>query len=203
MNRREFLRTAIATATLLAVGATGLFEVAAKAAASQATTQQQLQLPPVTSEASQSSPSPAQSASSSSSTQSSPASSQSSFSSSQTSSGSTSSAQTTSSPIPAGYVLVATLASLSGRTSAYFTHPSQGSSILLSLNGQWKAFSAECTHRPCTVEYQSSELYCPCHGATFNASNGSVTRGPAQTGLGEFGVLEQNGNIYVSDSYVT
>ena len=73
---------------------------------------------------------------------------------------------------------------------------------MLSLNGQWKAFSATCTHRPCTVDFQGSELYCPCHGATFSASNGSVTRGPAPTKLGEYGVIEQNGGVYVSNSAI-
>jgi len=99
-------------------------------------------------------------------------------------------------------VLVAQASSLNGRTSAYFNHPSHGSSILVSLNGQWKAFSSTCTHRPCTVDFQSSELYCPCHGATFSAENGSVTRGPAQVALAEYGVIEQNGGVYVSNSRI-
>jgi cytochrome b6-f complex iron-sulfur subunit len=186
MNRREFIRTAIATTTLIAVGATGIFEIASKAAANQSGAQQ-LQLPPISSEASQ--PSTEQvSAGSSSAT----ASSQTSAASSQSSSASA----------PAGYALVAQLSSLSGKSSAYFTHPSRGYSVLLNLNGQWKAFSAICTHRPCTVDFQRSELYCPCHGATFNAANGSVTRGPAQAALAEYGVIEQNGSVYVSDSVI-
>jgi Rieske Fe-S protein len=98
--------------------------------------------------------------------------------------------------------LVAQISSLSGKSSVYFNHPSHGNSILINLSGQWKAFSATCTHRPCTVNYQSSELYCPCHGATFSASNGSVTRGPAQTKLGEYGVIEQDGGVYVSNAVI-
>jgi len=220
MNRREFIRTAIATTTLMVVGATGMFEIASKVEANQSSAQlqaQQNQLPPITSLTSQAStaqvsaesssgtassqPSSASSASS----QSASATSQPSASTSQstTASQSTStSSQTTTAAAPAGYVLVAQLSSLSGKTSAYFTHPSHGNSILLSLSGQWKAFSATCTHRPCTVNFQSSELYCPCHGATFNASNGIVTRGPAQVALGEYGVIEQNGGVYVSDSVI-
>ncbi|HVB95188.1 MAG TPA: Rieske (2Fe-2S) protein [Nitrososphaerales archaeon] len=197
MNRREFIRTAIATTTLMAVGATGLFEIAAKSGANQAASQQQaqqLQLPPVSTAASQSSTAQlSQGASSAAS------SSQASTSSSQSSTVST---QSSSAATPAGYVLVAQLSSLSGKTSAYFTHPTHGNSILLSLNGQWKAFSATCTHRPCTVGFQSSELYCPCHGATFSASNGSVTRGPAQVSLAEYGVIEQGGGLYVSASRI-
>jgi cytochrome b6-f complex iron-sulfur subunit len=213
MNRREFIRSAIATTTLLAVGLTGMFEVVSKAETGQSNSQQ-VQLPPITSDAGQSStassasaPSQAPSSSSqsaSASTQSSASSSQASSASSQASSttlqSSSSSSQSSSAPAPAGYVLVAQLSSLSGKSSAYFNHPTHGNSILLSLNGQWMAFSATCTHRPCTVDFQSSELYCPCHGATFSASNGSVTRGPAPTKLAEYGVIVQNGGVYVSNS---
>jgi len=175
MNRREFVRTVIATTTLMAVGATGIFEIAAKLGANQSSAQlqsQEVQLPPVSSQTSQAS------------TQASAPS------------------QSSSWVAPSGYVLVAQVSSLAGKTSAYFDHPSLGTSILLSLNGQWKAFSATCTHRPCTVEFASSEIYCPCHGATFNPSDGSVTRGPAQVALAEYGVIEQNGGVYVSNSLI-
>jgi Rieske Fe-S protein len=64
------------------------------------------------------------------------------------------------------------------------------------------AFSATCTHRPCTVNFQGSDLYCPCHGATFNATNGAVTRGPAQASIAEYGVIEQDGGVYVSDARI-
>jgi Rieske Fe-S protein len=237
MNRREFIRTAIATTTLLAVGVTGIFEISSKVGANQSSAQlQQPQLPPISSASSQSSTTQGSAAASSpsassqtssassqapsTSSQSASASSQASASSSQasttsaqsssassqasstTSRSSSSSSQTSSAAAPAGYVLVAQSSSLAGKSSAYFNHPSHGSSILLSLNGKWMAFSATCTHRPCTVGFQSSELYCPCHGATFSASNGSVTRGPASTKLAEYGVIVQNGGVYVSNSAI-
>src|SRR5271157_3480521 len=72
--------------------------------------------------------------------------------------------QTTGQAAPAGYVFVTGVAALSGQTSAYFNHPSGGLSMLLNLNGQWKAFSATCTHAPCTVGYSGSQIQCPCHG---------------------------------------
>ncbi len=195
MNRREFVRTAIATTTLMAIGATGIFEIAAKVGANQASAQQQaLQLPPVSTETGQSSTTQIP--------QGAPSSTASSQASSTSSQASTAPSQTSPTSAPAGYVLVAQLSSLSGKTSAYFTHPSHGNSILLSMNGQWRAFSATCTHRVCTVEFQGSELYCPCHGATFSATNGSVTRGPAQVTLGEYGVIEQGGGVYVSDAVI-
>jgi Rieske Fe-S protein len=187
MNRREFIRTAIATTTLFAVGVTGIVEIAAKAGADQSSAQQQLQLPPISSDSGQSSTTQTPSGPSSASA---------------SSQASSASSQSASAAAPAGYVLVAQVSSLTGKSSAYFNHPSHGSSILVDLSGQWRAFNATCTHRPCTVDFQSSELYCPCHGATFSASNGSVTRGPAPTKLGEYGVILQNGSVYVSNSVV-
>ena len=103
---------------------------------------------------------------------------------------------------PAGYVFVTGLAALSGKASAYFNHPSGGLSLLLSLNGQWKAFNATCTHAPCTVGYSASQIQCPCHGAVFDPSNGNVVSGPAPTRLPEYDVLIQTNNLYVSNRIV-
>ena len=108
------------------------------------------------------------------------------------------SASQSSQAIPQGYLFVGTVASIGGATSAYFTHPDYGNSILLLFSGQWKAFIATCTHQTCTVTYRSSEIYCPCHGGTFDPSNGAVTGGPPPSPLAEFAVLIQGGDIYVS-----
>jgi len=104
---------------------------------------------------------------------------------------------------PPGYFLIGTSSALSGRTSAYFTHPTYGVSIFVNVKGTWKAFSATCTHAACTVQYASgSPIYCPCHGATFSTSDGSVLGGPAPSPLPEFGVQIQGGNVYVTASAI-
>lgn len=104
---------------------------------------------------------------------------------------------------PSGYVLIESLSALNGKSYAYFNHPTFGSSILLNVGGQWKAFSSTCTHRPCTVQYQnSSTIYCPCHGGTFSPSDGSVTGGPPPTPLPEYAVLVQNNNVYVGTATI-
>lgn len=100
-------------------------------------------------------------------------------------------------PAPAGYYFVAPLSSLSGKTSAYFNHPTRGLSILVNYGGQWRAFSAICTHAGCTVDFTGSQIYCPCHGGYFSAANGAVTGGPPPTPLAEYAVLVQNGDLYV------
>jgi Rieske Fe-S protein len=115
---------------------------------------------------------------------------------------SSSGSQSTTQPVPPGYVFVTGLAALSGKASAYFNHPTGGLSLLLSLNGQWKAFSATCTHAPCTVNYSGSQIQCPCHGGIFDSSNGSVVSGPPPTRLPEYGILIQGSNLYVSTGII-
>ena len=112
------------------------------------------------------------------------------------------SGQTSTQATPAGYVLVTALGALSGKSSAYFNHPTGGLAMLLSLNGQWKAFSATCTHAPCTVNYSGSQIQCPCHGGIFDPSTGNVVSGPPPTRLPEYGVLIQGNNLYVTNAIV-
>jgi Rieske Fe-S protein len=46
--------------------------------------------------------------------------------------------------------------------------------------GQFKAFSATCTHEQCIVaRIQQGHIICPCHGSEYNIADGSVVNGPA------------------------
>lgn len=46
--------------------------------------------------------------------------------------------------------------------------------------GQFKAFSAICTHQACTVgSVQDGTINCPCHGSRYAIADGSVKNGPA------------------------
>jgi Rieske Fe-S protein len=50
--------------------------------------------------------------------------------------------------------------------------------------GQFKAFSAICTHQGCTVStVEGGTINCPCHGSQFAIADGSVVNGPAQKPL--------------------
>lgn len=50
--------------------------------------------------------------------------------------------------------------------------------------GDFKAFSAICTHQGCPVESSSDgEIPCPCHGSRFSLEDGSALSGPATAGL--------------------
>ncbi|MFJ7329674.1 Rieske (2Fe-2S) protein [Streptomyces cyaneofuscatus] len=46
--------------------------------------------------------------------------------------------------------------------------------------GEFKAFSATCTHQGCAVkDVVDNVITCPCHNSTFDAATGSPTAGPA------------------------
>jgi Rieske Fe-S protein len=50
--------------------------------------------------------------------------------------------------------------------------------------GDFKAFSAVCTHQGCLVsKIDSSAITCTCHQSTFSLEDGSVLGGPAKSAL--------------------
>jgi Rieske Fe-S protein len=62
--------------------------------------------------------------------------------------------------------------------------------------GQFKGFSAVCTHQGCTVANVSGGLiHCPCHGSTFHVADGSVAGGPATAPLPAEQITVSGGEI--------
>nr|WP_202422096.1 Rieske (2Fe-2S) protein [Nocardiopsis alba] len=55
--------------------------------------------------------------------------------------------------------------------------------------GEYKAFSASCTHGGCTVqEVEDEVIRCLCHGSEFDITSGEPVTGPAQEPLEPFTV---------------
>ena len=51
-------------------------------------------------------------------------------------------------------------------------------------SGDFKAFSAVCTHQACTVaEVANGVITCPCHGSQYDIATGEVRKGPATKAL--------------------
>lgn len=62
--------------------------------------------------------------------------------------------------------------------------------------GEFKAFSAVCTHRGCTVDTVEDNLIkCPCHGSQYSIEDASVQGGPAPEPLPSVEVTVQNGSV--------
>jgi Rieske Fe-S protein len=62
--------------------------------------------------------------------------------------------------------------------------------------GEFKAFSAVCTHMGCTVSrVQNGTIDCPCHGSRYRVEDGSVAAGPAPAPLAPQKVRVSGGQI--------
>ncbi|MGW4381963.1 Rieske (2Fe-2S) protein [Kitasatospora sp. NPDC004531] len=65
--------------------------------------------------------------------------------------------------------------------------------------GQYKAFSAKCTHAGCLVNgVLKEQIQCLCHGSRFAITDGAVQDGPAPKPLPEYQVAVQNGQLQVT-----
>ena len=65
--------------------------------------------------------------------------------------------------------------------------------------GEYKAFSATCTHQGCKVKsVADGVIVCPCHGSKFAIADGSVASGPAKSPLPEKSVSVEGGSIVLA-----
>jgi cytochrome b6-f complex iron-sulfur subunit len=73
--------------------------------------------------------------------------------------------------------------------------------VLRAADGQFRAFSAICTHLQCVVGWSAerSQIECPCHGGVYT-SEGQNVAGPPPRRLDELSVSINEGSIIVSNS---
>ena len=75
-----------------------------------------------------------------------------------------------------------------------------GTPVILAqpVAGTFKAYDSRCTHKGCQVAPASGlALACPCHGSRFDATDGSVTNGPAATSLTERTVTVEGDHLII------
>ena len=66
-------------------------------------------------------------------------------------------------------------------------------------DGQFKAFSAVCTHQGCTVaEVTENTIICKCHGSVFDAGTGEVLEGPAPKPLPAVAITVEGDRILLA-----
>jgi len=64
--------------------------------------------------------------------------------------------------------------------------------------GDFKAFSAVCTHQGCLVHAVTNTINCPCHGSKYSITDGSVVNPPAPNPLPEKTIQVEGNNLVVS-----
>jgi Rieske Fe-S protein len=65
--------------------------------------------------------------------------------------------------------------------------------------GEWKGFSATCTHQGCTVtDVSDGTINCNCHGSKFSIVDGSVVGGPAPQPLAEKPVVVDGDRVVLA-----
>ncbi|MFE9308737.1 Rieske 2Fe-2S domain-containing protein [Streptomyces sp. NPDC006706] len=64
--------------------------------------------------------------------------------------------------------------------------------------GEFKAFSAICSHQGCTVgKISNGMIDCPCHGSRFRIADGSVANGPAVSPLDAKQIKVEGNSIHL------
>lgn len=110
------------------------------------------------------------------------------------------STQTESAPAPENVTanVITTTNDLAVGQSLEFTS-SAGISAILFRSSEEKvyALSRICTHEGCSVDFDMNQnrLICPCHGANYEASDGSVISGPTTKSLAKIKVEIQGQDI--------
>ena len=86
-------------------------------------------------------------------------------------------------------VVAGPAASFKPNTGAVVKFGSKPAIVLRGPDGEFRAFSAVCTHLDCTVQYKAdtSQIFCACHGGTYDLS-GNVVSGPPPRPLEAFAV---------------
>ena len=72
--------------------------------------------------------------------------------------------------------------------------------ILVRLpSGEWRAFSAVCTHLQCTVQYRADLelIWCPCHNGRFDLTGRNVS-GPPPKPLDVYAVNVKGDEVVVA-----
>jgi len=96
-------------------------------------------------------------------------------------------------------IAAAKVGELAPNTAKLFKFGTSPALLINTAEGEFRAFSAVCTHLTCTVSYEgeTGTLYCPCHNGRFDLA-GNVISGPPPRPLEAYNVEVVGGEIFVS-----
>ena len=96
-------------------------------------------------------------------------------------------------------VTAATTGELAANTAKIFRFGNRPGILIRTPQGQFKAFSAVCTHLNCTVQYddEANVIWCACHNGKYDL-NGQVISGPPPRPLDAYQVNIRGEDVIVS-----
>jgi Rieske Fe-S protein len=96
-------------------------------------------------------------------------------------------------------VVAATTAEVKPNSGKIFRFGSKPGILVRLPSGEWRAFSAVCTHLQCTVQYRTDleQIWCPCHNGHFDLSGKNVS-GPPPAPLESYDVNVKGDEVVVS-----
>jgi len=97
--------------------------------------------------------------------------------------------------------VAAKVGELKNNASKVFKFGSEPAILIRTSDGQYKAFSAVCTHLSCTVQYRGDthQVWCPCHNGIYDL-NGRNVSGPPPRPLVAYEVHVQGEDVVVTRS---
>ncbi len=99
----------------------------------------------------------------------------------------------------ASSVVAGKKAELKPNTGKIFKFGNKPGILLQTPAGEYRAFSAICTHLDCTVQYREEEklIWCACHNGRYDLTGKNIS-GPPPRPLEEFKVNVRGDEIIVS-----
>jgi Rieske Fe-S protein len=96
-------------------------------------------------------------------------------------------------------VVAAHVNELKNNSGKVFKFGSKPALLVRTPEGEFRAFSAVCTHLNCTVQYREDlhQIWCACHNGTFDLSGRNVS-GPPPRPLETFQVNVQGEDVVVT-----
>jgi cytochrome b6-f complex iron-sulfur subunit len=96
-------------------------------------------------------------------------------------------------------VVAATVSELKPNSGKIFRFGSRPGILIRLPSGEFRAFSAVCTHLQCTVQYRSDmeRIWCPCHNGQYNLAGKNVA-GPPPSPLEAYDVIVKGQDVVVS-----